>query len=75
MNITSSWNGSDTDTNTISGTSMAAPHVTGSAALYLSIRSRSTPAQVRDALVNRATPNRICDPGTGTPNLLLYVGR
>ncbi len=33
VNITSSWNSSDTATNTISGTSMAAPHVTGAAAL------------------------------------------
>ncbi|MEV7173925.1 S8 family peptidase [Streptomyces sp. JL4002] len=72
--ITSAWATGDTATNTISGTSMATPHVVGAAALYLSQNTSSTPAQVRDALVAAATPNVVTSPGTGSPNLLLNVG-
>lgn len=72
--ITSSWGTGDTATNTISGTSMATPHVVGAAALYLSQNPSSTPAQVRDGLVAAATPNVVTGPGTGSPNRLLNVG-
>ncbi len=72
--ITSSWGTGDTATNTISGTSMATPHVAGAAALYLSQNPSSTPAQVRDGLVNAATPNVVTGPGSGSPNRLLFVG-
>ncbi|MFJ6794598.1 S8 family peptidase [Streptomyces sp. NPDC091268] len=72
--ITSSWGTGDTATNTISGTSMATPHVVGAAALYLSQNPASTPAQVRDGLVAAATPNVVTGPGTGSPNRLLNVG-
>ncbi|MEV0985454.1 S8 family peptidase [Streptomyces sp. NPDC049949] len=72
--ITSSWGTGDTATNTISGTSMATPHVVGAAALYLSQNPASTPAQVRDGLVAAATPNVVTGPGSGSPNRLLYVG-
>nr|WP_245614160.1 S8 family peptidase [Actinokineospora inagensis] len=57
-----------------SGTSMAAPHVTGAAALYLAANPSATPAQVSDALVRSATPNLVSNPGTDSPNKLLYVG-
>ena len=70
--ITSSWYTSTTATNTISGTSMATPHVTGVAALYLSQNGNQSPATVRDALVNNATLNKVTSPGTGSPNRLLY---
>jgi len=56
-----------------SGTSMAAPHVTGAAALALAAHPTWTPQQVRDSLVAAATPDAIRDPGPGTPNRLLYV--
>ncbi|MFJ6939429.1 S8 family peptidase [Streptomyces sp. NPDC101132] len=72
--ITSAWNSGDTATNSISGTSMASPHVAGAAALYLASNPSSTPAQVSTALVNAATPNVVTSPGTGSPNRLLYVG-
>ncbi|WP_405978783.1 S8 family peptidase [Streptomyces sp. NBC_00158] len=72
--ITSAWGTGDTATNTISGTSMATPHVVGAAALYLSQNPASTPAQVRDGLVAAATPNVVTGPGTGSPNRLLNVG-
>lgn len=72
VGITSSWKGSDTATNTISGTSMATPHTAGVAALYLATHATATPAQVRDAVVNNATSGKVQDPRTGSPNKLLY---
>ncbi|MET7618132.1 S8 family peptidase [Streptomyces sp. NPDC005408] len=72
VNITSSWKDSDTATNTISGTSMATPHTTGVAALYLATHATATPAQVRNALVNNATSGKVQDPRTGSPNKLLH---
>ncbi|MBD3548346.1 S8 family peptidase [Streptomyces sp. JV180] len=72
--ITSTWNTSDSATNTISGTSMASPHVAGAAAIYLADNPGSTPAQVSAGLVAAATPNVVTNPGTGSPNRLLYVG-
>jgi aqualysin 1 len=71
--ITSAWSTSDTSTNTISGTSMATPHVCGAAALYLSANPTATPAQVEAALEANATPGVVTSPGNGSPNLLLYT--
>ncbi|WCN81595.1 S8 family peptidase [Micromonospora sp. LH3U1] len=72
--ITSAWYSSNTATNTISGTSMATPHVVGAAALVASANPSWTPQQVRNQLVANATPNVVTNPGSGSPNLLLYVG-
>jgi subtilisin family serine protease len=72
--ITSAWHTSDTATNTISGTSMASPHVAGVAALYLGCNPTATPAQVEQALEGNATTGVVTSPGTGSPNLLLYSG-
>jgi len=72
VSITSAWYTSDTATNTISGTSMATPHTTGVAALYLQSNPTATPQQVRDALFANATPNVVTSPGAGTPNRLLF---
>jgi subtilisin family serine protease len=71
-NITSTWHTSDNATNTISGTSMATPHVAGVAALYLQGNPSATPSAVRNAIVSSATPGVISNPGSGSPNLLLY---
>lgn len=74
VGITSSWlNGG---TNTISGTSMAAPHVAGAAARYLSGNPGALPAAVRSFLVGQATSGVITlnNKRRKTPNLLLYLG-
>jgi subtilisin family serine protease len=71
--ITSAWHTSTTATNTISGTSMASPHVAGVAALYLSGSTTASPATVRNALVSNATTNVVTSAGTGSPNRLLFT--
>lgn len=74
VNITSDWYSSNTATNTISGTSMASPHVAGAAALYLSANPSASPAEVASALTSNATPGAISSVPAGTANLLLYTG-
>ena len=71
--ITSAWYTSTTATNTISGTSMASPHVAGAAALYKQAVPSASPATIRNALVNNSTTNVITGAGTGSPNRLLYT--
>jgi serine protease AprX len=71
--ITSAWNDSDTGTKTISGTSMASPHVAGAAAVYLAGHPDADPAAVAEALTDGATADAISNPTTGTPNKLLKV--
>jgi subtilisin family serine protease len=71
--ITSSWNDSDDATNTISGTSMATPHVVGAAAVYLAGHPDATPAEVATALTDGATPDAVSNATEGTPNKLLKI--
>lgn len=67
VSITSAWIGSTTAINTISGTSMAAPHVAGLSALYLQTNPYATPALVNDVLNSTAVLNIVGDPA-GSPN-------
>jgi subtilisin family serine protease len=66
--------GFSTNYETISGTSMATPHVAGVAALYLETNPSATPAEVSNAIVSSATQGVVVGPGSGSPNRLLFSG-
>lgn len=73
VSITSSWATSDTATNTISGTSMASPHVAGVAAQFLQLNPTASPAQVQQAIKDLSTKGIVTGTGGGlfggsTPN-------
>lgn len=71
--VTSASSASDTGRVARSGTSMAAPHAAGAAALYLADHPKATPAQVARALVTGAVNGRISGRGAGSPDRLLQV--
>jgi hypothetical protein len=71
--IVSAGISSATATATMSGTSMAAPHVAGAAARYLSSVPAAQPAAVMSAIISDATPNVVASAGTLSPNRLLYA--
>jgi len=70
--ITAAWIGSNSATNTISGTSMASPHVCGGVALLL--QEGIEPGDIAGEIVSRATKNKVTDPKAESPNELLFVG-
>ncbi len=70
--ITSAWHTSTTAINTISGTSMASPHVAGVAALVWSEGVATTVSDVVAQVIGRSTPNKVTSPGSESPNRLLY---
>jgi subtilisin family serine protease len=70
--ILSAYATSTTATATLSGTSMASPHVAGVAALYKQANPSASSTTVRNAIVNGATTNVVTSAGTGSPNRLLY---
>ncbi|KAG0007567.1 hypothetical protein BGZ80_004505, partial [Entomortierella chlamydospora] len=74
VDITSAWIGSPDGSNTISGTSMATPHVVGVAASYLSQGNFASAQALFDKLTSTATPNKIQGDLKGSPNKLVYNG-
>jgi len=73
-NIRSAWIGSNTATNTISGTSMACPHVAGLAATVLQVNDNMSPAALKASLISSSQSGLIGNVGTGSPNRLAYNG-
>jgi cerevisin len=83
LSILSTWIGSKYATNTISGTSMASPHIAGLLAYYLSLQPAAdseysvapiTPEKMKDNLIKIATQDALTDMPKGTPNLLAWNG-
>ncbi|TGZ76599.1 hypothetical protein EX30DRAFT_375359 [Ascodesmis nigricans] len=72
--ILSTWIGSNTATNTISGTSMASPHVAGIAAYLIGVEGLSGSTAVTARIKALGLTNRLTSVGTGSPNLLAYSG-
>ncbi len=73
VDIESAWSSDPKATEVLSGTSMAAPHAAGVAALLLSGTPGAAPAQVRQGIIDGATPGVVSNPGGGSPNLLLFA--
>jgi subtilisin family serine protease len=73
VSITSASHRSDTGSATYSGTSMAAPHAAGAAALYLADHPAATPAQVAETLVEGAVSGKVKDRFPGSPDRILHV--
>ena len=71
--ITGGWFNGATSSNTISGTSMATPHVTGAAAVFLGLNPSASVAQVADGLAAQSTKGAVSGLNANTVNNLLYV--
>ncbi|KAH0562403.1 hypothetical protein GP486_002904 [Trichoglossum hirsutum] len=83
LNIQSTWIGSKWAVNTISGTSMASPHIAGLLAYFLSLQPSKesafaveeiTPEKLKKNLIAIATPGRLSDVPDNTANLLAWNG-
>lgn len=71
VDVTSTWNANDTSLNTMPGTSMAAPHVAGVAAMILAVNPGASPSQIESLIQEFATRDKVVNPGPGSANLLL----
>ncbi|WP_257459358.1 Ig-like domain-containing protein [Archangium lipolyticum] len=70
--ILSAWFTGNTDMELGDGTSMATPHVSGAVALYLEGHPTATPQEVTEEILARSSPNRVIEPGLGSPNRFLH---
>jgi aqualysin 1 len=70
VGITSAWIGGANATNTISGTSMATPHVVGVAAAYLATSPGAPPSAVSAAVLARTTKDAVPDARSAANDLL-----
>ncbi|MCX4234539.1 S8 family serine peptidase [Streptomyces ortus] len=73
VDVTSASHSGDSGTAAFSGTSMASPHGAGAVAPYLADHPSATPAEVGEALVDRAAAGELSDVGPASPDKLLQV--
>lgn len=74
VDILSTWTGGPDDTEVLSGTSMASPHVAGLAAYLIALEGERKPVALCERVRKLATPGVVSNPGLLTPNLLAFNG-
>lgn len=72
--VLSTYIGSNTATATLSGTSMASPHVAGLVAYLQGLSGGLSASAVTSQIKSLATSGRVTSPGTGSPNLIIFNG-